>query len=303
MDAILQHISYVVGEPRLIEELAECERSPEQLSILRAAGFVRFLASVETPLEMATRAAADTLGRASRSASSVDVLLLCSDSLGDQREACNNALVHELADRIGLCSAFPIGINQSTCANLSSALRVARALILAEDANTVLVVATDRCDNGRRVMDGGSAVLSDGAATCLVGRSGTSGKGYRIVGVGQQAVSGAGRVAPGMAEKVSGLNLAFKALLGRSGWQPQDIDWVVPSNFNVALLELYSQVSELRFQRFFLQNVAAKAHVFACDNLINLADLQSNEQVESGSRLVALSHGPQSHGVIALEAQ
>lgn len=303
MHAVLQHINYVVGEPRLVEELPECQHSPAQLSILRAAGFVRFLSAAKAPLEMARAAAAGTLEQASCAASSVDLLLLCSDSFGDQREAGNNRLVHELADQLGAPPAFPIGINQSTCANVSSALRVARALILAGEVDTVLLVSADRCDNGRRVMDGGSAVLSDGAASCLVRRSDRGGGGYRILGFGQQAVSGAGGIAPGMADKVSGFNLAVRSLLHKTGWQPRDIDWVVPSNFNVALLELYSQVSETNFQRYFLQNLAQKAHVFASDILINLRDLQGKERIERGSKVLALSHGPQSHGVIALEAE
>lgn len=297
----LDAIAYVVGDPVSIDDLPECRDSATNREVLHQEGYGNILVCHDDIEDMAVRSLQRTLANSGLAPGEIDILLFASDSGGDQRERECNSRVHRLCMRLKLENAYPIGINQSTCGNFCSALRVAAALLQAGEARNILLVTVDKSENGSRVMDNNAAVLSDGAASCLVSRS-ESGR-YRLLGITQACshpLGGEGEAGAKVFLALDGFQQAFESFIARHGLDRAGLTQLIPNNYNLTLLTLYSQIARIDLDKIYTGNLGVKGHVYAGDNLINLADYAGSAVLRRGDRIAMLSNGPSNWGLAAL---
>jgi 3-oxoacyl-[acyl-carrier-protein] synthase-3 len=263
----IDSIASVIGEPFGIEKLPECKQSPADLQVLQQEGYENFLAASESIEEMAIRSLQKTLNAGKISPDQIDILIFSSDSAGDQRERECNSKVHNICVTLGLVNAYPLGINQSTCGNFCSSLRVASSLLLTGEAKNILLVMAEKSENGKRIMDSNAAVLSDGAASCLVSTSEHSG--FKLLGTSQSCCHSLGTESEAGSKvflALNGFQNAFESFIQQYGIDVGEVKQLLPNNYNRTLLTMYSQISRIDMKNIYTDNLSAKAHVYSCDN-------------------------------------
>lgn len=303
-EVFIDSIAYVTGQPVALETLAECRESPQNLQVLQQEGYEQVLVSRESVADMAMRSLRKTLEQGDIDPADIDLLIYSSDSAGDQRERECNSQVHRISLELGLENAYPLGINQSTCGNFCSSLRVAAALLKTGETRNVLLVTAEKSENGERIMDSNAAVLSDGAASCLVTTSGRAR--YRLAGIVQSTIHALGCETEAGSKvflALSGFQSAFEKFTSRLDLEAEHFSQLIPNNYNRSLLSLYAQISGIGMDKVYDANLKSKAHVYSCDNLINLLDYSGAARLQPGDKIAMLGNGPSNWGLTALEVQ
>ena len=298
----LDSISCIIGDPFPVDELPECRKSSADMQVLKQEGYENFLTCSASIEEMAIQSLQKTLENSKISPDMIDILIFSSDSAGDQRERECNSIVHNICAKLGLVNAYPLGVNQSTCGNFCSSLRIAAALLQTGDAKHILLVTAEKSENGKRIMDSNAAVLSDGAASCLVSTSEQAR--YRLLGITQSSCHSLGSETEAGSKvflALNGFQKAFEKFIHQQGLDVGSVVQLIPNNYNSTLLSIYSQISQIGMEKIYTDNLSAKAHVYSSDNLINLMDYANSTDLQPGDRIVMLSNGPSNWGLTALE--
>lgn len=282
-------------------------RSPA--TTLAGFGFRRVhLAETETALEMALAAARDLLAETRTDPAEVGAVLYAGALASSSTLAGpspDGAALHlpEVADlfrypasrlqaELDLVHAAAIGIGQQACATVFSALRIGRAMLLAEpDLGAVLCVAADRFPPGasREMVYN---VVSDGASAALLRRGCPA---NRILACGH-VTKGACWDAGGMESEIIAAYFptarsVIHATLDRAGLKPDDIAWIVPHNVSLRSWKILLGVLGLPRDRLFADNIARVGHTIASDNLLNLRDLLDSGRLRKGDRLLLFTFG------------
>jgi 3-oxoacyl-[acyl-carrier-protein] synthase III len=88
-----------------------------------------------------------------------------------------------------------------------------------------------------------------------------------------------------------------------AGWQPGDVDWVIPHNVSRRSWELLLGLTPLPKARLWSANIARYGHTLAGDNFINLHDALTTGAVSPGERLLLFAYGFGAHWTaLAVEA-
>lgn len=298
----IDSIACFTGDSISIDKLPECQHSQQNMEILQKEGYENFLCSSASIEEMAIKSLQKTLEASKILPDEVDILIFSSDSVGDQRERECNSKIHNICEKLGLVNAYPIGINQSTCGNFCSSLRVAASMLQAGEANNILLVTAEKNENGKRIMDNNAAVLSDGAASCLVSTSDQAS--YKLLGITQSSCHCMGDEAEAGSKiflALSEFQKAFEKFVQQHGLEISELKQLIPNNYNHTLLTLYSQISQVGIEKTYIGNLASNAHVYSSDNLINLMSYSNSTHLQLGDQIVMLGNGPSNWGLTALE--
>jgi len=88
-----------------------------------------------------------------------------------------------------------------------------------------------------------------------------------------------------------------------AGWDPGDVDWIIPHNVSMRSWEILSGLVRLPRARLFSQNISRHGHTLAGDNFINYRDALDGGCIEPGHKVVLFSYGFGAHWTgIAVEA-
>lgn|GEM_PF-6219874 len=297
----LTAIGYVTGSPRPISDLPQCRDDVRSRETLAAEGYSMFLEAGESAEELALASIEESLRATSIPPSAVDAVIFCSDSIGDQRERERNSRIHALCMAMGLTNAYPIGISQSTCGNFATAMRVGSSLLATGDAKVVMLTVADKSEPDKRIMDANAAVLSDGAASCIL--SERPGR-YLVCGVSQSVSHELATTEDKSARlflALDGYQSALAKFQRTLEWNVSDAAQLLPNNYTRSLLTTYAQIAELPLERMYMDNVPLKGHVFSADNLINLHDYAAGDRMVPGQSVAMLSNGPSNWGFVALQ--
>jgi 3-oxoacyl-[acyl-carrier-protein] synthase-3 len=205
------------------------------------------------------------------------------------------------------CSRTPLyGAALHECGNLGAALHTARATVAAGLAHDVLVLTTDVCRPGGRLMGGNLSVLSDGAASCLVGTARPD-SGFRLIAM-QTAVEGAMHRINITTDTIAvvkatsdGLGRASKAAYVAAGVQPTDAKLLVTNNYGRSSLRIFAASVGMGFDKVYHANNADIGHCFAADVLIDLEALRTGGDLRPGDLVVALMTGTHAWTCAAFE--
>jgi 3-oxoacyl-[acyl-carrier-protein] synthase III len=177
--------------------------------------------------------------------------------------------------RFGMRNAIGYSVSQQNCASIMCAVRLIRTLMWQHRTlDNVLIVSADKVFGEPYRNVGSYAIQSDGALAMLIRRDNPLNQ------IGQIAYSIDSRYYRGTAKSAElgqryVLNYPLLAhrmmaeVMSKSGWQPEDVDAVLPMNANLSAFKCVMDLLGLPPQKLHSQNIGAVGHVFCCDPFAN----------------------------------
>ncbi|HET7459407.1 MAG TPA: 3-oxoacyl-[acyl-carrier-protein] synthase III C-terminal domain-containing protein [Gemmatimonadaceae bacterium] len=317
-------IAYAFPEgTRTVRELAAAGALESDAAVLEGFGFDRVhVAGAESPYDLALAAASRLLREHDVDPESVGLLVyggtpaamafapndLAADAA---RDGAAGMLTLDrfrypatrLQFDLGLTAASAIGVDQLACTTLLAAVRVARALCLAEGIERALCVASEffPARAGREAVFN---CTSDAACAVLVERAGER---NRVVGASTVTKGFYWDPAAMRDEVVASYFPTARHAIARTvaaaGWRAADVDWVMPHNVSARSWEILMRLAGLPNARLWTGNIARRGHTLAGDNFINLSDALDAGAVTPGQKVLLFSYGFGAHWTgLALEA-
>lgn len=197
-----------------------------------------------------------------------------------------------LQTELDLPNASVVGINQIGCASIFAALRMGRALILAEDdLKAVLCVSADKFPAGRH-RDLAYNLVSDGACATLVRRGGAR---NRIIAC-TQITKGALWDSENIENEIIAAyfptaTALVERTLAKAGLDMDDISLVIPHNVSLRSWEILGRLIGCAPDRIYTDNIAKVGHTIASDNLLNLRRATEDGRIEKGDYLLLFTFG------------
>lgn len=309
IDAIAEYLPGKVATVGDLHERGLLRGSPDTL---KSFGFdTVHLADEESNIDMAIAAAAKVLEESEIDRDEIGMILYAaalnsSSTLWDGNGGSPNGTVLQLdgvADlfkypvsllqtELDLPNASVVGINQIGCASIFAALRMARALIVAEDdLKAVLCVSADKFPAGRH-RDLAYNLVSDGACAAIVRR-----------GAGRNRIVECTQVTKGAlwdSEEIENEIIAayfptatalVERTLAKAGLKMDDIALVIPHNVSLRSWEILGRLIGCPPDRIYTDNIARVGHTIASDNLLNLRCATESGRIKKGDKLLLFTFG------------
>jgi 3-oxoacyl-[acyl-carrier-protein] synthase-3 len=302
VDVFIDHPSFALGEQVFTAaESVASGRTVTDLAGLTKAGFVRHhvAAAQTTSFDLAKAAVEPITGKLG----DVDAIIYATclplnGNVAPPEQYARTMDVKYLMDypasrlqaHFQLDRAQVIGINQQACTSLLGSLRLARALMNAEeDCQRILCLTADRFPEGA-LYEQAYNLISDGAAAVVVSREPS---GFRILAT-HQITNGALVIASDdetVGTYFSYTHRLITETLARAGLTPKQIDWVVPQNTNILAWKVLSGIFGLPAERIWSPSLPEVGHMISGDNIVNLADLLASGRLRAGERLLLVMAG------------
>ncbi|MFF2807174.1 acyl carrier protein [Streptomyces sp. NPDC058000] len=247
-------------------------------------------------LDLLRPALTDALAAAGTPPAAVDTVLFATESL-PRGEASQTAVAQLLGD-LGMPNAYPVTLGFADCSTATAALTMAAAMVSSGAARTVAVASGDLVGtvrSGSRVLLGGSAVASDGAAAAVV-----SGRrhGWEILGGAQQVsydLVGPALAAQRLKAQLTAYQDLFGDLWSTTGLTPHEVAAVLPSNLAADTLRIFLGEAGFAPGQLYQDNVGRIAHCLGSDPLINLTDRTKSGTARSAYPAVVLLGSSAAH--------
>jgi 3-oxoacyl-[acyl-carrier-protein] synthase-3 len=203
-----------------------------------------------------------------------------------------NYPVSRLQYECGLINATTIGIGQAGCTGLMAAVAVAADYLRAHpDARRAICVSADVLPASRK-REIIYNVISDGACALMVDRDGVR---NRIVAQRHVAKGYYWNAAARRNEIVAAYFPTARTIvrdtLDSRGLAANDIALIVPHNVSLRSWQILLPLLGMSADRLFADNIAAKGHVIAADNFINLKDARDRGRIAAGDLLMLFNFG------------
>jgi 3-oxoacyl-[acyl-carrier-protein] synthase-3 len=196
-----------------------------------------------------------------------------------------------LQNELDLHNAEVIGVAQQGCATMFAALRVARAILLAEPGRRhALCVGADVLPAGapREILYN---VISDAACAVVVSRECQR---ERWLGYGQLSrgyywdPSACGPEI--VAAYFPTAKLVIERLLAEQGVRPEDVDVVVATGVNRSSWEILMRLVGIPADRLF-RELPSFGHTMTSDTFLYLEELRRVDAIPRGSRILLFTYG------------
>jgi 3-oxoacyl-[acyl-carrier-protein] synthase III len=248
--------------------------------------------------ELALEALQRLVTEAALDPESVDLLLYAGAIPESQRVAAGGPLegftypAARLLYEAGFARATAIGISQTGCTGLMTAVALAADHLRAHpESNRVMCVSADVLPDGmpREVIYN---LISDGACAVLVERDAPRNRilAHRQIAKGYYWNPGACQNEL-IAAYFPTARTLLREMLEDLRLAIDDIALVVPHNVSLRSWQILLPLVGLPIDRLFADNIAAKGHVIAADNFINLRDAWDKQRVRAGDRLLLFNFG------------
>jgi 3-oxoacyl-[acyl-carrier-protein] synthase-3 len=317
MTPTITALDYYIGQLDPLETLARSPEEADAINTLTALGMQTYSRSELRVADMAAAAMAKTLARSGLAPADVQAVVFATESQWDydpptvQRRDNSRKFrqdIYKAIWEVGLTRAYPFGVMFSGCGNLVSAIAIASNMIRAQGLENVLVVVSDRQAEGTtRVMFPAVGVVSDAAASCVVTSRPVAGFAiddvvlHSNLGLWEADIEGDfGRF---LVEMARGLKDLGHKMVAASGRRPADYKYFLPNNYSRSTLRVFCHQLGYQQSQLFLDNVPRVSHTYAADVLINLFELDARGLVATGDRVMALTSGPATWGMIGLTKQ
>ena len=293
-------IAYALPERRLtLEELDDRALPAGGASRLRALGFEHVHVSDVDAGELAIRAVRNLADGHPFDPEAVDAVFYAGAIPSSHAVAVSGGALDGFsypAARVqyefGLLNALVTGVSQAGCVGLMRAVELAADFLSSRpDTSRVLAVSADVLPPAarREILYN---VISDGACAVLVERDSARNRllAFRNVTKGYYWDVHA-REAEIVAAYFPTARTIVRETLQAAGVPAADIAWVIPQNVSRRSWEILFELLELPAARLYTENIAAKGHVIAADNLINLKDADDQGLLRRGDRLLLFNFG------------
>ena len=311
----IRGIAYVYASPaRSVRELAAVGALESEPELLERFGFARVhVATEESPFDLARVAASRLLDEQAVDPADVGLLVYggtpSTMAFSSADDAAAGAAALCTADRfrfpatrlqfeLGLDGAAVLALDQLACTTLFGAVRVARAMMVAEGIDRALCVASEfyPARAGREAIYN---CTSDAACALLLERNGDASGRNRIVGAAT-ITKGYYWDAAALRDEIvaSYFPTAVHAIgrtLASAGWRAEEVDWVIPHNVSVRSWDVLLRLARLDGARLWSRNVARRGHALAGDNFVNLRDALEEGALRPGDRALLFSYGYGAH--------
>ncbi len=312
MDVGFRGVAAVLPPTSLdLQELARAELIQSAPATLAAFGFTRaFIATPEHDVSwLALRAAREALADARVDAGEIDLLIWASalphnhlrnDSLATTTSSAGktDALLSNfqyaagwLQQEMGLSGADVMAVTQQGCSTMFSALRTARAIILAEPrVRNVLCVGVDvlPANAPREIMYN---LISDAACAVVVSHDCQSDRwlGYEQISHGYYWDPLA-KQAEIIAAYFPTSRAVIEQLLESCRLKPDDIDVVVPTGVNRSSWDILLRLAGISGDRLY-QSDLSFGHTVSSDSFLQLQEMRRQRDVPRGSRVLLFTYG------------
>lgn len=310
-------IDYHLGRLEPLDSLARSPEETDAVNTLTALGMQTYSRSELRTADMAAAAMCKTLERARIAPDAVQAVVFATESLWDfeppdVRRRDNSRKfrqdIYKAIWEVGLTRAYPYGVMFSGCGNLVTAIDTAANLVCAQGLENVLVVVSDRqAPDTTRIMFPAVGVVSDAAAACVVTSRPVAGFAvddlvlHSNLGLWEADIEGDfGRF---LVEMARGLKDLGHKMVAASGRAPSAYKYFLPNNYSRSTLRVFCHQLGYQQSQLFLDNVPRVSHTYAADVLINLFELEAKGLVAAGDRVMALTSGPATWGMIGLSRQ
>jgi 3-oxoacyl-[acyl-carrier-protein] synthase-3 len=192
----------------------------------------------------------------------------------------------------GLLNAVVTGISQVGCLGLMTAVKTAADYLSANiQGRRALCVSADVFPrNAKREVI--YNLISDGACALLVEREPAINRilAHRQITKGFYWDS-VGRKNEIIAAYFPTAKHIVGETLAQAGLKLEDIAWVIPHNVSRRSWEILVGLLGLPKEKLWAENIAAKGHVIAADNFINLKDAAESGALQRGDKLLLFNFG------------
>ncbi|MFE4924877.1 hypothetical protein [Streptomyces sp. NPDC056661] len=290
----LSAISHSLGAKVALPELNDPEVR-ERLDTLHEQGLRHCRVSAKPPVTLATESACATLDRANRS--DVDTIVYCSDTpphVGRSRDLWDFQLSIDHPASPGIV------VGGSACGNLGPGLAIASSQVRTE-GSTVLLVTTDRLTAGTRYLANGETVLSDGAASCLVGPR-PEGPSFALRGLASSVRADAEQSSKSLAvAQVTARTIGHARSRAVDPPSAHNIKLLLTGHYGRAPRAFLAMSAGVAPEHVHHPRLADVGHCFSADVLIGLADLLQSDTVANGELVMLLTASPRSWSVAIVE--
>jgi 3-oxoacyl-[acyl-carrier-protein] synthase-3 len=280
-----------------LDDLAGAGRLGTSAEALRSFGFEQAWIAGSEADELAPRAVARLLEDSAVDPASIDVLFYA--GAAPASHAAGNSLLGgfsypaaRLQYDFGLINARTVGVSQTGCLGLMTAVSLARAVLLAnEGAGRALCVSVDVLPTGSR-RDILFNLISDGACAVLLER----GAGRNRLLAERQITKGYYWDCEGLANEIVAAyfptaRTIIHDTLADAGLSGDRLAQIIPHNISKRSWDILMQLTGLPKERLYADNIATKGHVISGDNFINLKDAETSGKVRSGDLLLLFNFG------------
>ena len=297
-----------------LEELAARGALHGAPQTLAAFGFRRArVAEHESHVDMALRAVSALLNETGVAPDEIDLVLYAGALTSSSTMACAPAPdgavlqlrsvmdcfkypVSVLQSELDLTRAAVAGVDQQGCASVFSAIRLGRAMLLAEeDMRTVLCVSADRLPPGapREMVYN---LVSDGACAALLRRGAPGERVRNRVVACHQITKGAFWDAGSLENEIIAAyfptaRTAVEEVLRKGGVTLRDVSWVIPHNVSLRSWDILLRLLDCPREKLFADNIGRIGHTIAADNFINLRDAADAGLLRPGDLLLLFTFG------------
>jgi len=296
-DVYLNRFALALGEGECsVRTSWEAGRTRTDVETFESSGFFRHRMAAEgtTSYDLAYRAV-QGLDEIPRDATTLvyATALPLNANMGDPGDFEQSRDIKDLSDfpasrlqaEFDLDRASVVGLTQQACTAMLGAIRLARALLLAEPRQeSILCVTADRFPAGA-LYEQAYSLVSDGASACVVSRFPA---GYRILACHAITI---GALAHASEDEMAGSHFSFShriitETLELAGLSIRELDWIVPQNTTPRVWQILARALGFPLDRVVRETVADVGHVISSDNLVNLAALEASGRVRPGERLL-----------------
>jgi 3-oxoacyl-[acyl-carrier-protein] synthase III len=304
-------VAYWLPEPApTLDELEQRGALRGSAATLAGFGFRHArVAETESHVDMAVHAVRDLLAETGTSPDEIDLVLYAGALTSSTTMECGQAPegtvlqlrdlmdffkypVSRLQSELDLTNAAVAGVDQQGCAAIFSAVRLARATLVAEpDVRTVLCVSADRLPHGvsREVVYN---LVSDGACALLVRRDAARNRMIATHQVTKGAFWDSGSLENEIiAAYFPTARTVIEDTLRKAGVTLDDIDWIIPHNVSLRSWEILLGLVGAPREKLFSDNIGRVGHTIAADNFINLRDATDSGRIEKGDLLLLFTFG------------
>ena len=280
-----------------LDDLAKEGRLGTAPEALRSFGFEQAWIAGSEADQLAPRAVTHLLERASIDPASIDILLYAGAT--PTSHAAGNGLLGgfsypaaRLQYDFGLVNARTIGVSQTGCLGLMTAVSMARAFLVANQGiSRVLCVSVDVLPAGSR-RDILYNLISDGACAVLVER----GSGRNRLVAERQITKGYYWDCEALANEIVAAyfptaRTIIRDTLADAGLNGEGLAQIVPHNVSKRSWDILMQLTGLPADRLYADNIATKGHVIGGDNFINLKDAESDGKLRAGDVVLMFNFG------------
>src|SRR5262249_37645400 len=160
---------YLPGEAVDLDELVRMKvLEPDQMMLFRESRGVHalHLAGSETAGDIAVKVARQALEESQTDPKGIDAVIHFHSVYNARIDAIPPA--QRVRFELGLDNALGFSLSGQACTSVTSAVRIARSMILAGTAETVLLVGADSLMSSRKRQVGGITLMGDGGSAALV---------------------------------------------------------------------------------------------------------------------------------------